>query len=128
MGIRTFLKKYMWLKILLVPLCGLTCLTTTTIFKHGLCFWVTSNFTHKSHHPYQDVKIRDVLDYNVLLFSVFLVLFCLLSVFFIILACVSTLVILKIFQLPHNMDKGTGHHFLKSKITPAVHAWPDVFN
>lgn len=116
MGTRTCLKKYMWLKILLVPLCGLTCLTTATIFNHGLCFWVTSNFTHKSHHPYQDVEIYDVFDYNVLLFSVWFLflgfwvfLFCLLSVFFIILACVSTLVILKIFQLPHNMDTGTDH-------------------
>ena len=44
----------------LLPLCGLTCLTTATIFNHGLCFLVTSNTTQESHHPLRDVEMYDV--------------------------------------------------------------------
>ena len=53
-------KIYMWLKMRLLPLCGLTCLTTATIFNHGLCFLVTSNTTQESHHPLWDIEMYDV--------------------------------------------------------------------
>lgn len=100
----------MWPKIRRLPLCGLTCLTTATIFNHGLCFSMTSNSTCR-------VIILIETQRWMTYFTTRHFLFCCCDgffVFFLYLTCISIWVILTTFQLPHDIDTGTDHQFLKA--------------